>query len=149
MISGGGPGVMEAVNRGGQEGGSPSVGLNIQLPGRREPPNSYQDINLSFQHFFVRKSIFVHFASAFVVMPGGFGTLDEVLECLTLMQTDKAHRIPVILVETDFWGSLVDWFRATLLERGMISSADFSLFRVVDRPEEVHDAIVGFYAGRF
>ncbi len=147
VISGGGPGIMQAVNQGGQEGGSPSVGLNIQLPGRREPPNPYQDINLSFQHFFVRKSIFVHFASAFVVMPGGFGTLDEVLECLTLMQTDKAHRIPVILMGSDFWDGLMDWFRGTLLERGMISGADFSLFRVLDEPTDVRDAIVEFYAG--
>lgn len=148
VISGGGPGIMEAVNRGGQQGGAPSVGLNIRLPGRREPPNPYQDISLTFQHFFVRKSIFVHFASAFVVLPGGFGTLDEVLECLTLMQTDKAHRIPVILVDSEFWAGLTGWFRQTLLQRGMISDADLSLFRVLDRPEEIRDAIVDFHAGR-
>ena len=148
VISGGGPGIMQAANRGAREGGSPSVGLNIQLPGRSEPPNDYQDISLHFHHFFVRKSIFVHFAAAFVVMPGGFGTLDEVLECLTLMQTDKAHRIPVILMDSGFWRGLTDWFRDTLLARGTIAENDLEAFRVMDRPEEVRDAVVDFYTGR-
>ncbi len=147
VISGGGPGIMEAVNQGAQEGGSASIGLNIRLPGRNETPNPYQDINLSFQHFFVRKMIFVHFATAFVVMPGGVGTLDEVLECLTLMQTDKVHRIPVILVNGSFWGGLVDWFRGTLLERGTIAEGDLDMFRILDRPEEIRDAVNGFYRG--
>jgi uncharacterized protein (TIGR00730 family) len=139
---------MEAVNRGAQAGGSPSVGLNIHLPGRREPPNAYQDISLDFHHFFVRKAIFVHFAAAFVVMPGGFGTLEEVLECLTLMQTDKAHRIPVILVDRAFWHGLVDWFRETLVDRGTISQENLDMFQLLDRPEDVRDAVFDFYRGK-
>ena len=148
IISGGGPGIMEAANRGAREGGSPSVGLNIQLPGRTEPPNDYQDISLHFHHFFVRKAIFVHFAAAFVVMPGGFGTLDEFLECLTLMQTDKAHRIPVILMDSGFWTGLADWFQDTLLSRGTIAERDLEAFRVIDQPGKVRDAVVEYYAGR-
>lgn len=147
IISGGGPGMMEAVNQGAQEGGSASVGLNIRLSERDETPNPYQDIRLDFRHFFVRKMIFVHFASAFVVLPGGLGTLDEVLECLTLMQTGKLHRIPVILVNRSFWGGMVDWFRMTLLERGTIAERDLTLFRVLDRPEEIRDAVIGFHRG--
>ena len=148
IISGGGPGIMEAVNRGARQGGSPSVGLNIRLPGRTEPPNQYQDISLHFHHFFVRKSIFVHFAAAFVVMPGGFGTLDEVLECLTLMQTDKARRIPVILMDSGFWTGLTDWFRNTLLRRGTIAERDLEAFQIIDQPEKVRDAVVEYYTGR-
>ncbi len=144
IISGGGPGMMEAVSRGAQAGGSPSVGLNIVLPGRREPPNAFQDISLHFHHFFVRKAIFMHFASAFVVLPGGYGTLDELLDCVTLMQTEKARRIPVILVEGSFWGGLVDWFRDSLLARGTIAGKDLDRFLVLDHPEEVREAILRF-----
>jgi len=145
IISGGGPGIMEAVNRGAKEGGSPSVGLNIILPGRSNTPNTYHDISIDFHNFFVRKLMFVQYASAYVVMPGGLGTLDEVIECLTLMQTDKAHRIPVILAVKDYWRGLVSWFRDTLLEHGTINEADFDLFQVIDQPEEIRDAIFDFY----
>ena len=145
VISGGGPGIMEAVNRGAQEGGSPSVGLNIRLPGRNEEPNAYHDISIDFHNFFVRKLMFVQYASAYVVMPGGLGTLDEVLECLTLMQTDKAVRIPVILVGSAFWGGMVDWLRDTLLEHGTISASDLDMFQVLDEPRDILDAVFDFY----
>lgn len=145
IISGGGPGIMEAVNRGAKEGGSPSVGLNIILPGRPNIPNDYHDISIDFHNFFVRKLMFVQYASAYVVMPGGLGTLDEVIECMTLMQTDKAHRVPVILAGKDFWKGLVSWFRDTLLTRGTIRENDFELFQVLDQPEEIRDAVFDFY----
>ncbi|MGI9318212.1 MAG: TIGR00730 family Rossman fold protein [bacterium] len=145
IISGGGPGIMEAVNRGAQEGGSPSVGLNIKLPGRKEEANSYLDVSIDFHNFFVRKLMFVQYASAYIVMPGGLGTLDEVIECLTLMQTDKAHRIPVILVGRGFWSGLVDWLRHTLLEHATINESDLELFQVIDSPEEIRDAVFDFY----
>ncbi|MGB5707752.1 MAG: TIGR00730 family Rossman fold protein [Arenicellales bacterium] len=145
IISGGGPGIMEAVNRGAQEGGSPSVGLNIRLPGRNEEANDYLDVSIDFHNFFVRKLMFVQYASAYVVMPGGLGTLDEVIECLTLMQTDKAHRIPVILAGRGFWTGLVDWLQDTLLEHGTISESDLHLFQVLDGPEEIRDAVFDFY----
>ncbi|CAG0994520.1 partial pyrimidine/purine-5'-nucleotide nucleosidase, partial [Rhodocyclaceae bacterium] len=108
VISGGGPGVMEAANKGAFEGKSPSIGLNIQLP-MEQKANLYQDISQSFRHFFARKYMFVRFATAYVVMPGGFGTLDELLESLTLIQTRKSPRIPLILVGSDFWAGLLDW----------------------------------------
>ena len=145
IISGGGPGIMEAVNRGGQDGGSPSIGLNIVLPGLNETPNPYQDISIDFHNFFVRKIMFVQYASAYVVMPGGLGTLDEVIECLVLMQTDKAHRIPVILAGGEFWRGLVGWFEDTLLAEGTISESDFDLFQVLDEPEEIRDSIMDYY----
>lgn len=145
IISGGGPGIMEAVNRGGQDGGSPSIGLNIVLPGLNETPNAYQDISIDFHNFFVRKLMFVQYASAYVVMPGGLGTLDEVIECLVLMQTDKAHRIPVILAGGEFWRGLVGWLEDTLLAEGTISASDFDLFQVLDEPEEIRDSIMDYY----
>ncbi|MEJ2178343.1 MAG: TIGR00730 family Rossman fold protein [Gammaproteobacteria bacterium] len=147
IISGGGPGIMEAVNRGAQEGGSPSVGLNIKLPGRTEEANDYLDVSIKFHNFFVRKLMFVQYASAYIVMPGGLGTLDEVIECLTLMQTDKAHRIPVILVGRGFWNGLVDWFEHTLLKHATIEKSDLEMFQVLDRPEEIRDAVFDFYQG--
>ena len=115
VISGGGPGIMEAANKGAFFGKSPSVGLNIQLP-MEQGSNPYQDISQTFQHFFARKFMFVRFASAYVVMPGGFGTLDELLEALTLVQTGKSRKIPIILVGTPFWQGLIDWFRDRLVE---------------------------------
>ena len=148
IICGGGPGVMEAVNRGAQEGGSASVGLNISLPGRTEPPNPYQDVSITFHNFFVRKLMFVQYASAYVVMPGGLGTLDEVIECLVLMQTNKAHRIPVILVGSEFWKGLVDWMTDTLLQQGTIRQSDLDAFQVLDTPEEIRDAIFDYYETR-
>ena len=121
VISGGGPGIMEAANKGAFPGLSPSVGLNIKLP-HEQTTNPYQEIGLDFKHFFMRKVMFVKYASAYVVMPGGFGTLDELLEAMTLIQTGKSRRIPIILVGSKFWRGLVDWFRQTLIADGMIDA---------------------------
>ena len=126
---------MEAANRGAFHGKSPSVGLNIQLP-HEQRTNSYQDISQSFRHFFARKYMFVRFANAYVVMPGGFGTLDELLEALTLIQTGKSRRIPIILVHSPFWGGLLEWFRNTLVGEGVISPEDVDLIQVIDQPED-------------
>jgi hypothetical protein len=147
VISGGGPGVMEAANKGAFFGKSPSVGLNIQLP-HEQHTNSYQDVSQTFRHFFARKVMFVKFASAYVVMPGGFGTLDELMEALTLVQTGKTRRIPIILVQSSFWGGLVDWFRDRLVGEGMISPEDMDLIQVIDEPEQVVDAIFRHYETR-
>jgi uncharacterized protein (TIGR00730 family) len=144
VISGGGPGVMEAANKGAFHGKSPSVGLNIELP-REQIPNDYQDISLSFRHFFARKYMFVRFANAYVVMPGGFGTLDELLEAMTLVQTGKSRRIPIILVHEPFWRGLIDWFRNTLVREKVISPEDIGLIEVIDEPEGVVQAIFQHY----
>ena len=144
VISGGGPGIMEAANKGAYQGRSPSVGLNIQLP-HEQRANSYQDISQSFRHFFARKYMFVRFASAYVVMPGGFGTLDELLEALTLIQTGKSQKIPIILVHEPFWRGLVDWFRTTLVDEQVISPEDVGLIQVIDKPGEVVEAIFKHY----
>ena len=147
VVSGGGPGIMEAVNKGGFGGRAPSVGLNIELP-HEQKPNDYQDIDLHFRHFFSRKVMFVKYASAYIVLPGGFGTLDEMVEILTLIQTGKSRRIPVILVDRAFWQGLLDWFRNTLAPRGMISPGDLDLMQVLDDPAEVVDAVFAHYADR-
>lgn len=147
VISGGGPGIMEAANKGAYFGKSPSVGLNIQLP-HEQSANVYQDISQTFQHFFARKVMFVKFAAAYVVMPGGYGTLDELTEALTLVQTGKIARIPIILVGSKFWAGLVDWMKETLVNEGMISPDDIYLMRILDKPEEVVDAIFGHYEKR-
>jgi uncharacterized protein (TIGR00730 family) len=144
VISGGGPGIMEAANKGAFHGRSPSVGLNIQLPHEQES-NAYQDISQSFRHFFARKYMFVRFASAYVVMPGGFGTLDEFLEAATLVQTRKSRRIPIILVGSAFWRGLLDWFRASLVQERMIHPEDLDLIQVIDTPEEIVSAIFTHY----
>ena len=147
VISGGGPGIMEAANKGAFHGKSPSVGLNIQLP-HEQHSNAYQDISQTFRHFFARKYMFVKFASAYVVMPGGFGTLDELMEALTLVQTGKSRKIPIILVHEPFWRGLVDWFRDTLVREQMISPEDMNLIQVIDRPEDVVNAIFRHYETR-
>ena len=147
VISGGGPGIMEAANRGAFHGKSPSVGLNIQLP-HEQTTNEYQDISQSFRHFFARKYMFVRFANAYVVMPGGFGTLDELLEALTLIQTGKSRRIPIILVHTPFWSGLLDWFRSTLVSEGVISREDIDLIQVIDQPQDIVEAIFKHYESR-
>jgi uncharacterized protein (TIGR00730 family) len=144
VISGGGPGIMEAANKGAFEGRSPSVGLNIELP-REQSSNTWQNISISFRHFFARKVAFVKYADAYVVLPGGFGTLDELTEVLTLIQTGKSRRIPVILVGTDFWRGLLDWFRTQLVHDGMIAAKDMELVQVMDEPANVIDAIFAFY----
>jgi len=147
VISGGGPGIMEAANKGAFYGKSPSVGLNIQLP-HEQSNNPYQNISQTFQHFFARKVMFVKFASAYVVMPGGFGTLDELMEALTLVQTGKTRRIPIILVGSDFWKGMLDWFRLSLLAEGMIHSEDIDLIQVIDDPAAIVNAIFKHYESR-
>ena len=147
VISGGGPGVMEAANRGAFDGRSPSVGLNIELPFEQHG-NAYQDIALRFRHFFARKVAFVKYAAAYVVMPGGFGTLDELFEALTLIQTRKGRSIPIVLVGSDFWGGLLGWMKDTLVARGMIAAADIDLMKLVDDDDAVVEAIFDFYEAR-
>ena len=147
VISGGGPGIMEAANKGAFYGKSPSVGLNIQLP-HEQRNNQYQNISQTFRHFFARKVMFVKFASAYVVMPGGFGTLDELMEALTLVQTGKIRRIPIILVCSDYWRGMVDWFRQALLVEGMIGPEDMNLIQLIDEPEEIVNAIFKYYETR-
>ncbi len=141
IVSGGGPGVMEAANKGAQAGASASIGVNIELP-HEQSANEYQDISLYFRHFFSRKVMFVKYASAYVVMPGGFGTLDELAEILTLIQTGKTRRIPIVLVETDFWKGLVDWFKNTLVAEGTISPKDMELFVMVDDADSAVEYIL-------
>jgi uncharacterized protein (TIGR00730 family) len=147
VISGGGPGIMEAANKGAFYGKSPSVGLNIQLP-HEQSNNPYQNISQTFQHFFARKVMFVKFASAYVVMPGGFGTLDELMEALTLVQTGKTRRIPIIMVGSAYWKGMVDWFREALLTEGMINPEDMDLIQVIDDPASVVSAIFKHYESR-
>ena len=147
VVSGGGPGIMQAANKGAQEGKSPSIGLNIQLP-KEQVPNPYQDIELNFRHFFSRKVMFVKYASAYVICPGGFGTLDELAEMLTLVQTGKTRPIPVILVGSSFWKGLLDWFENTLVAEGTIKTQDLKLFKLVDEPQQVIDAIFQHYESR-
>lgn len=136
IITGGGPGVMEAGNKGAKEGGGKSIGLNIILP-MEQASNPYVDIKLEFQYFFVRKVMFVKYAQAYVGMPGGFGTLDEIFEALTLIQTKRIKPFPVILVGSDYWSSLLDWVRTTLVPRGLISREDLDLVTLIDDPDEV------------
>ena len=147
VVSGGGPGVMEAANKGAFEGKSMSIGLNIQLP-HEQKMNHYQDISQSFRHFFARKYMFVKVAAAYIVMPGGFGTLDELLEALTLIQTGKTPRIPLILVGSEFWAGLLEWFRERLIAEGMINPEDIDLLQVIDEPERVVAAIFDHYEAR-
>jgi len=147
VISGGGPGVMEAANRGAFEGRAPSVGLNIELP-HEQHGNPYQNISLKFRHFFARKVAFVKYAAAYVVMPGGFGTLDELSEALTLIQTGKGRRIPIVLVGSSFWAGLLDWMKDTLVTNGMIDAQDLNLMTLTDDPETVVSSIFDFYEQR-
>jgi len=147
VISGGGPGIMEAVNKGAFEGASPSVGLNIQLP-NEQSGNAFQDVSHTFQHFFARKVMFVKLSCAFVMMPGGFGTLDELMEVLTLVQTGKIRRVPVILFHAPFWNGLLEWMRGQLRADGMIGVDDPDIVQVIDDPQAVVDAIFNHYHSR-
>ena len=147
VISGGGPGIMEAANKGAYFGESPSIGLNIQLP-HEQHRNIYQDISQTFRHFFARKYMFVKFASAYVVLPGGFGTLDELMEALTLVQTGKTRKMPIILVCSDFWRGMIDWLQHVLVSEGMIGSEDMNLIQMIDEPGEVVNAIFKYYETR-
>jgi len=147
VVSGGGPGIMEAANKGAHAGKSPSVGLNISLP-HEQVGNIYQDIALNFRHFFSRKVMFVKYASAYVVLPGGFGTLDELAEILTLVQTGKSRRIPIILVGSTFWKGLIEWFEESLVKQGTINPEDLALFQIIDDPKSVVDSIFKHYEYR-
>ena len=147
VISGGGPGIMEAANKGAYFGDSPSIGLNIQLP-HEQRRNAYQDVSQTFRHFFARKYMFVKLATAYVVLPGGFGTLDELMEALTLVQTGKTRRMPIILVGSDFWRGMLDWLQQVLITEGMIAPEDMDLIQVIDEPARVVDAIFKYYETR-
>ena len=136
VITGGGPGVMEAANKGAAEEGGYSVGINIRLPLEQEP-NPYANIRLECRHFFVRKVMMAKYAVGFVFLPGGYGTLDELFEILTLVQTHKVRPVPIVLVERDYWQGLISWLRSTVLEGGKISRKDLELFAVLDDPREV------------
>ncbi|MBL8385326.1 MAG: TIGR00730 family Rossman fold protein [Burkholderiales bacterium] len=147
VISGGGPGVMEAANRGAYEGKSAAVGLNIELP-REQQSNGFQNVSLYFKHFFARKYMFVKFACAYVVMPGGFGTLDELTEALALIQTRKAPRMPIILVGAPFWAGLIDWMRTQMAAARLIEEADIGLMQIIDDPDRIVEEIFRFYETR-
>ncbi len=147
VISGGGPGIMEAANKGATNGNGTSVGLNIALP-MEQHPNTYQDISVEFRYFFVRKLMFVKYAVGYVIFPGGFGTMDELFEALTLIQTKKIRSFPVILVGRQYWAGLVDWMRQTVLAMGNIGAEDLGLFHIVDTPDEVCEIITKRYKDR-
>lgn len=147
VITGGGPGIMEAGNKGAHLGGGTSVGLNIVLPFEQHyNPYIDSDKNLNFDYFFVRKVMFVKYSQGFVVMPGGFGTLDEMFEAMTLIQTKKVARFPIILVGTSFWSGLIDWIKTVLVEKeGTVHGEDLNLFKIVDSADEVVDVLDKFY----
>ncbi|RKP56517.1 TIGR00730 family Rossman fold protein [Pararobbsia silviterrae] len=147
VISGGGPGIMEAANKGAHAGKAPSVGLNIELP-HEQHGNPWQDISLRFRHFFTRKVTFVKNSDAVIVMPGGFGTLDELAEVLTLIQTKKSRHVPIVLVGSKFWEGLLDWFKGSLIPMGLIGENDIDLMKVTDDPDEVLEHVLAFYEER-
>ena len=144
IMTGGGPGVMEAANLGAHRAGVKSIGLNIQLPVEQKC-NVYADRTITFHHFFVRKVMLVKYATAFIIMPGGLGTLDELTEVLTLIQTEKIKPFPVILFSSSYWAGFLAWLKATVLKNGNISEEDFDLLRVFDTPGEIADAVVRWY----
>lgn len=146
IISGGGPGIMEAANKGARKGKGLSIGLNIQLP-MEQKPNRYQDKSLMFRHFFARKVMFVKYASGYVIMPGGFGTLDEFFEALTLIQTEKIRRFPVVMMGKSYWDGLLRWMQETMVAEGTISPADLDLFHVTDDPQDAANHIIRFHEG--
>jgi uncharacterized protein (TIGR00730 family) len=147
VITGGGPGVMEAANRGAKDVGGLSIGFNIDLP-HEQGPNPYLDISYTFKHFYARKVCFVKPAEGFVIFPGGFGTLDELFEALTLIQTGKAQNFPVVLYDTDYWGELLAWIKGELLADGMISAEDLDLLYATDDPIEAADDVIECYETR-
>ena len=147
VVTGGGPGVMEAANRGCQESGGLSVGFGIELP-QEQRLNPYCDLSLTFKHFHARKTMFVKAADGFVIFPGGFGTLDELFESLTLIQTDKIGNFPVVLCDIAYWAPLLDWIRTRMLEDGLVSAADLDLVHVTDLPAEAVDCVVSRYEAR-
>lgn len=140
VISGGGPGIMEAANKGAAEAGGKSAGLHIQLPNEQEP-NKYSNITLEFRYFFIRKVMFIKYAVAYIIMPGGFGTMDELFEAITLIQTQRIRRFPVILIGSEFWGGLIEWMKKIMVQKKTISSSDLELLTVVDTAEEAIEII--------
>lgn len=140
VISGGGPGVMEAANKGAAEAGGKSVGLHIHLPNEQQS-NKYANVRLDFKYFFIRKVMFIKYAVAYVIMPGGFGTLDELFESLTLIQTQRIRSFPVILMDSGYWKGLIDWMRETLIKEKSISNSDLEIYSLVDTPEEAINII--------
>lgn len=144
IITGGGPGVMEGANKGAKKGKAHSVGLNIALP-TEQVPNRYQDISLIFRYFFIRKLMFIKYAIAYIIFPGGFGTMDELFEALTLVQTKRIESFPIILYGSKYWKGLIDWMKTTLVPNGTIRKEDFALFSIVDTPEEVRSLINEHY----
>jgi len=136
VISGGGPGIMEAANKGAQNANGTSIGLNIELP-MEQTPNNFQDVHVDFRYFFVRKLMFVKYAVAYVIFPGGFGTMDELFEALTLIQTKKIRSFPVVLVGRDYWQGMIDWMKKSVLDMGAVNAEDIDLMHMVDEPEEV------------
>ncbi len=140
VITGGGGGVMEAANKGATEAGGTSVGLNIVLPFEQEP-NKYSNINLDFNYFFIRKVMFVKYAFAYIIMPGGFGTLDELFESVTLVQTQRIKPFPIILVDSYYWNGLKEWITSRLLKESKISPEDIDILQVMDNPEEIVNAV--------
>ncbi|MBW2610464.1 MAG: TIGR00730 family Rossman fold protein [Deltaproteobacteria bacterium] len=135
VVSGGGSGVMEAANKGAAEAGGKSVGLHIHLPNEQQP-NKHANVRLSFKYFFIRKLMFIKYAVAYIIMPGGFGTLDELFEALTLIQTNRIRAFPVILMNSGYWKGLIDWIKETMLKEQTISESDLDIFQLVDDPEE-------------
>ena len=146
VITGGGPGIMEAANRGAQEAGGLSIGANIELP-HEQHPNPYLDVSLDFRYFFVRKTMFVKYVEAFVVFPGGFGTMDELFEALTLIQTGKVHGFPTVLYGSGYWQGLLDWLRGPMLATGRIDADDADLLMVSDDPERIAAQVVACTTG--
>jgi len=144
IITGSGPGIMEAANKGAKRAGGHSVGLNIQIP-LEQKPNNYVETLLDFRYFFVRKVMFVKYAKAFVIMPGGYGTLDEFTEAINLIQTKRIPKFPVVLFGSEYWKGMLDWLKATVLKNGNISKEDLSIFTIVDDPKEVVAVIKKFY----
>ncbi len=144
VVTGGGPGIMEAANKGAFQAGGVSIGMNIELK-HEQKPNIYQTRALNFEHFFARKVMLVKYSSGFVVMPGGFGTLDELMECLTLIQTMKVHPFPIFLFDTAYWTPLVDWIRDTLVSEGTVSADDINLFKLTDDIEEIPRVIQQYH----
>ncbi|MDP2227413.1 MAG: TIGR00730 family Rossman fold protein [Moraxellaceae bacterium] len=144
VITGGGPGIMEGANKGALGQGARSIGLNITLP-QEQKPNTFQDISLDFRYFFVRKFMFMKHAVAFAIFPGGFGTMDELFEALTLIQTGKSEPFPVVLIGSGYWQGLIDWMRATMLSEGCISQTDLDLFVVTDSIDEAARIIISHY----
>ncbi len=144
IITGGGGGIMEAANKGASRGKGTSVGLNINIP-FEQIPNDYADIKLEFKYFFIRKVMFIKYAMAYIIIPGGFGTLDEMFEAVTLIETQRIKPLPVILVDSDYWNGLIDWIKARLLKEGMISQKNLDILTILDDTDEIVDTIIKFH----